>query len=115
MKTKNISFTIVLAMFIFNASAQNDITQRVISKDVQKIANKEMLSNERLLTVASLGYPAWIISKNVQAAGNKQPVVAGNMISAGYPFWTISKGVYRKVNPVKEKPLKPLKEVIANL
>lgn len=117
MKTSNIVLTIVFAILMLDAAAQSNIAQRPVSKDIQKIANKNALSEEQLLTVASKGYPIWTISKGVQVLNTDTvvPYITGNIPSKGYPFWTISKGVYRKVTPVKEKLLKPLKDVIATL
>lgn len=118
MKTLNMILTIVFAISILTVAAQSNSAQRTVSKDVQKIANKKVLSDEQLFTVTSLGYPAWTVSKNVQIlnTATEVPSVAGNVPSKGYPFWTISKGdYYRKGSPVKANPVKPGNNLIVKL
>ena len=118
MKTQNIILTAVFSLFAVLASAQSNNTERTISKDVQKISNKSWLSTEQLLTVASVDYSSWIISKNVQLSNNQFGRTAGlgNMISTGYPVWIISKGVHKFETPVKVKPVELLiKPAIASL
>ena len=108
MKTQNIFLTTVFSLFAVLASAQNNTIERSISKDVQKISNKSWLSTEQLLTVASVDYSSWIISKNVPLSSNQFERTAGlgNMISAGYPEWIISKRVNKVTAPLKVKPAK---------
>lgn len=116
MKTLNIILTLVFAISILTVAAQGNSAQRPVSKDVQKFANKSLLSEE-LLTVASLGYPTWAVSKDVQVLSSERPAAGENMVSEGYPYWTISKGIYRKVISVKAQPLKlkPQEELISSL
>lgn len=110
MKTKTLTLltgSLVLVAFLASAQSETMRITRSVSKDVQKISNKAWLSNESLLTVSSVGYPVWTITKGVQPAdrkftGQRQ---SGNIISIGYPVWTISKGVHRRTTtPVKKDP-----------
>lgn len=103
MKTQNLILAIIVFLFAHVSSAQNNAIERSISKDVLKISNKSWLSKEHLVTVTSLGYPSWLISKKVVLVNNRfsDDSASGNMVSEGYPFWTISKGIQRSVKPVK--------------
>lgn len=100
----------IFSQLTFFAAAQSEGTHRPVSKEVQKISNKDWLLNEDLLTVSSVGYPSWTLSKEVVLTSNriiKEPL-SGNMISLGYPVWTISKGVHKITRPVKsEKKREP--------
>lgn len=86
------------------ANAQNQTWQT--SKDVQKVANKDMFADEDLkkshVNAESLGTPTWVFSKGVSSVSNKNvassEIGQGNIASTGYPTWTISKGVARMNN-----------------
>ena len=116
MKTQKIILTTVFSFFAVLASAQSNSIERSISKDVQKIGNKSWLIAEHLLTVASVDYSSWIISKNVQLRSNQSSTVAlGNMISTGYPLWIISKGSHKLEPTIKPKPAVSINPAIAGL
>src|SRR5690349_4712056 len=101
MKTNNIFFIVIfLSLISIGANGQNhkSIPTWYLSKDVQRVSNKAYLErlSESQLTVKSLGYPYWIISKAVTKISN--PVneaiqESGNIASKDYPYWTISKGI----------------------
>lgn len=83
----------LLSLAAYFASAQN---MRPVSKEIQKIANKAWLKQEKLLTVQSVGSPAWVVSKRQESDSMRRNYASkANMISNGYPVWTISKGVHR--------------------
>lgn len=110
MKTQNLILAIIVFLFAHVTSAQNNAVERSISKDVLKISNKSWLSKEHLVTVTSLGYPSWLISKKVVLVSNRFSEDLGNMVSEGYPLWTISKGIQRLVKPVKRTNDAPIRE-----
>lgn len=103
-KSKAVIFVGIFSLLTFFAYAQS--SHRPVSKEVQKFSNRSWLTSEQLLTIASVGYPAVTISKDVQLASNniKKEFQPGNMISTGYPIWTISKGVHKMARPVKKEP-----------
>lgn len=104
MRTYNVIFLVsIFSLLTFFATAQSAGNHRPISKEVQKISNKDWLLGERLLTVSSVGYPSWTITKEVLLASNQitKESLSGNMISLGYPVWTISKGVNKITRPGK--------------
>lgn len=95
---------IYLSLFLLSvvsAEAQSKVVW--LGKDVQAIQNNEILLASGL-TINSLGYPAWIISKDVQGSSDNS-TDAGNVVSYGYPYWTISKGVQNSF--IRQKPVKP--------
>ena len=67
---------------------------RSVSKDVQKFSNK-FLGHETLLTIMSAQDYATYLSKDVQFVSAQLSKVAsiGNVASVGYPSWIISKDV----------------------
>ena len=69
-----------------------------VSKDVQKVANKKMFSDEEIakshIHAISLNQN-WVVSKGVNNVGRTETASAGNIRSAGNNDWTISKGVHR--------------------
>jgi len=100
MKTNNIFFILIFFSFIsigVNGQSSKAIPERYLSKDVQRINNKTYFErlNESHLTIKSLGYPNWIISKGAPRIGspNEKVAASGNIVSMGYPYWTISKGI----------------------
>lgn len=107
-KSKAVIFVSIFSLLTFVTNAQS--SQRPVSKEVQKFSNRAWLTSEQLLTIASVGYPAVTISKDVQLASNhfKKEFQPGNMISTGYPIWTISKGVHKMARPVKKEPKRNL-------
>lgn len=82
-------------------------TAWTVSKDVQKVANKQLFNDEELkkshIHAMSLSQ-SWVVSKGVNNIGSTEPVAAGNIRSKGSNDWAISKGVHR----VKDS--KPAKE-----
>lgn len=116
MRTYNVIFLVsIFSLLTFFATAQNVNNHRPISKEVQKISNKDWLLSESLLVVSSVGYPSWIV-KDAALMSNQitKESLPGNMFSSGYPFWTISKGVNKITRPVKseEKREYQLKDVV---
>jgi hypothetical protein len=68
------------------------------SKDVQKVANKQLFNDENLKQShirAKVISPTWNISKGVHRRKGDGAVADGNVASKGYPTWVISKGVQR--------------------
>jgi len=102
MKTNNIFFILIFFSFIsIGVNGQNGkaTPEWYLSKDVQRISNKayfERLSKSQL-TIKSLGYPNWLISKAAARINspNEGVQVLGNIVSLGYPYWTISKGIHQ--------------------
>jgi hypothetical protein len=79
-----------------------------LSKDVQKVVNKDQLEKEEHsntnIQAVSTDY-GWVLSKGISSVGNTQTQYAGsagNIQSTGIPRIAISKGVHQ---------LKPKKEV----
>lgn len=106
MRTYNVIFLVsFFSLLTFFATAQSAGNHRPVSKEVQKISNKDWLLGEHLLTVSSVGYPSWTLSKEVLLTSNHitKESAPGNMISAGYPVWTISKAVHKIVRPIKSE------------
>lgn len=93
----------VLGLFLtgaFFANAQSNIENRawIVSKDVQRVANKSMFQDENLRSshiYALQVSPTWVISKGVHRTASDQVPDKGNIKSKGIPVWTISKGVQR--------------------
>lgn len=111
MRTYNLIILVsIFSLMTLFATAQSTVSHRPVSKEVQKISNKDWLLGEHLLTVSSVGYPSWTITKEVLLARNQitKESLSGNMISLGYPVWTISKAVHKIARPVKsEKKREP--------
>jgi hypothetical protein len=88
-----------LTAFTF-AQAQSGTTEPAwtTSKDVQKVANKQLFNDGNLrkshIQVSSLS-PTWNISKGIHRKKSDEAVANGNITSKGYPTWVISKGVQR--------------------
>lgn len=112
MKTLNILLITLFSLFAYNGFAQSYI-QRSVSKDVQKISNKQFLQHERLLMVLSVDASDQTLSKDVQFVSNKikRNRYEGNMTS-DFPVWIIGKDV-NKIG-VPKKVVKPIKDRIAN-
>lgn len=93
MKTLNILLITLFSLFAYNGFAQSYI-QRPVSKDVQKISNKQFLQHERLLMVLSVDASDQALSKGVQFVSNKieRERYEGNMKSE-FPVWIIGKEV----------------------
>ncbi len=103
---KKISAFLVIALVaslgLVNVQAQSGKKGWVVSKDVQKVANKKQYeSTEREkshLTPVSYNFPAMVISKDVQKVSKPslqdQPD-RGNIASKGTPNWVVSKGVHK--------------------
>lgn len=114
MKTQNIFFVVVILCFTLASSAQKTAIERPISKDIVKVSNLSWLGKEHLVSIASLGYPSWTLSKRVVLVNNRfsDGASLGNMASNGYPMWTISKGIpksesqdnHDKSGPVRTSP-----------
>ncbi|HEX8039223.1 MAG TPA: hypothetical protein VF490_08720 [Chryseosolibacter sp.] len=108
MKTHATLIVLSLLFPAFCATAQDTRVHLPVSKQVQYISNQQWILSGKLLTVSSVGYPTWTISKDVMLISNrivKQPSRA-NMISTGYSEQAISKGVHaiaRRVPSGKER------------
>lgn len=111
MRTYNVIILVsIFSLLTFFATAGSAGSHRPVSKEVQKISNKDWLLGENLLTVSSVGYPSLTLSKEVVLTSNRitKESLSGNMISLGYPVWTISKGVHKITRPLKsEKKREP--------
>jgi hypothetical protein len=101
MKTLNILIFTFLSLVAFNSYAQSN-TERPVSKDVQKIANGEILQQEKLLIVLSLDASNQASSKDVQFVSNKlgRNGYQGNVKSA-FPLWAVAKEVNKISIPKK--------------
>lgn len=95
-----IALVALFTLVAFVAQAQTQ--SMVVSKKVQKVANKKaFVSNDESvtnLTAETRTYSPRIVSKGVHRVNS--PAVGearstGNVASEGYPMWTISKGVHR--------------------
>jgi hypothetical protein len=88
----------LMVMGSIAVSAQSVTSSLVVSKDVQRVANKQILENEDLsnsnIQAQSQPFPAIVISKGIVRSTESAP--EGNIVSKGYPTWTISKGVARQ-------------------
>lgn len=88
----------VMVMASITVNAQSVNSSLVVSKDVQRVANKKAFENKDLtnsnIQAMSQPFPAIVISKGiVRPAESEQQ---GNIVSKGYPTWAISKGVARQ-------------------
>lgn len=97
---KSIAFGILFVMGSLLVHAQQGNPIWTTSKDVQKIANKSLFSDQNLknshINAVSLGYPEVALSKGVTKInyrGKAQEKQGGNVVSKGYPMWTVSKAV----------------------
>lgn len=89
----------LIATILVNAQSIKNDPSWMVSKDVQKIANKKNFENEvkrgSQLQANSISQ-LWVNSKGVHRAGRTEEGTKGNMTSKGIPAWTISKGVHQK-------------------
>jgi hypothetical protein len=99
---KKLGLVVVLTCIAFFAQAQTGTPVWTTSKDVQKVANKSLFSDQNLkashINAVSAGYPAVTLSKGIVKVTNANLVqdgVKGNVVSKGYPMWTVSKGVHK--------------------
>jgi len=88
-----------LSAFTFaQAQSGNPIPAWTTSKDVQKVANKQLFNDENLrqshIQASSIS-PTWNISKGIHRKKGDDGIAQGNIVSKGYPTWVISKGVQR--------------------
>ena len=88
----------IMAMASITVNAQAVNSSRIVSKDVQRVANKKAFENKNLtssnIQALSQPFPAIVISKGIVRSPASPP--QGNIVSKGYPTWAISKGVARK-------------------
>ena len=89
-----------LLSLVTNAQETNpkSNTAWIISKDVQKIANKKKLENSYSRAIRSIGHPAAVVSKGVhkiKMTSQQEVTAKGNMPSKGSPNWIVSKEVHR--------------------
>ncbi|PZR37966.1 MAG: hypothetical protein DI538_10950 [Azospira oryzae] len=91
-----VAFSLVNVLAYSQANPNNRIAQGwVISKDVQRFSNKDLLTRKTGLDIKSVDQPAYVISKGVQTVGRYGDAKKGNVVSHGYPTWIISKGVQK--------------------
>lgn len=84
-------------MGVFFVNAQSANPNWTISKDVQRVANKDRFAEEELrnsfFEVKTADFPSFVISKGVF---RKETVEAtGNIESKNTNDWVVSKGVHR--------------------
>jgi galactitol-specific phosphotransferase system IIB component len=88
----------LMAMASIAVNAQSVNSSLIVSKDVQRVANKKAFENKNLtssnIQALSQPFPAIVISKGIVRSAASAP--QGNIVSKGYPTWAISKGVARK-------------------
>ena len=84
--------SVLIGIFSFAAVVAN---AQVVSKGVQKYANKKAYENvQKETNLRSVETPSITVSKGVhQIGGSAETSEKGNVISKGYPYWTIAKGV----------------------
>jgi len=99
---KKIGLVMLLGCMTVFAQAQTGNPVWTTSKDVQKVANKSLFSDQNLkashINAESAGFPAVTLSKEitkVNSANQIQNERKGNVVSKGYPMWTVSKGVHK--------------------
>jgi len=84
-------------MGAFFVNAQSGNLNWIVSKDVQRIANKDKFAKEELsgsyFRAKSVDFPSIVISKGVFR--REAIVTKGNIESKGTNDWVISKGVQR--------------------
>lgn len=91
-----LAFSLIHVFAFSQANPNNRIAQGwVISKDVQRFSNKDLLTRKTGLDIKSVDQPAYVISKGVQTVGRYGDAKKGNVVSHGYPTWIISKGVQK--------------------
>ncbi len=95
---------LVMATLVVNAQSGNSAL--VVSKDVQRVANKKAFDKSGI-QAQSLAFPALVISKGIIHSDVSQP--QGNIVSEGYPTWAISKGVARQ-NQLRAKESMPVEK-----
>jgi hypothetical protein len=88
----------LMAIASIAVNAQSLNSSIIVSKDVQRVANKKAFDNKNLTSsnihALSQPFPAIVISKGIVRSAANAP--QGNIVSKGYPTWAISKGVARK-------------------
>jgi len=88
---------LMTSMFFANGQSKDPAPAWLVSKDVQRIANKSLFEDQELkrshiqATSTSL---TWVVSKGIQRKPSE--IAKGNIKSGGVPAWTISKGVGRR-------------------
>lgn len=90
----------LMGVIFVNAQSKNDPSW-MVSKDVQKVANKknfEAESKRGSQVQANSISQLWVVSKGVNSTKSSEAVAKGNVASKGIPAWTISKGVHQKSN-----------------
>src|SRR5690606_9207082 len=79
------------------AQTQTNNPSWIVSKPVNKIANKKLFDDHQLrashIVVTTVTHPNRASTKPVHRMS--QPTAKGNVPSKGYPTWTISKRVHR--------------------
>ncbi len=91
-----LAFSLIHVFAFSQANPNNRIAQGwVISKDVQRFSNKDLLTRKTGLDIKSADQSARVISKGVQTIGRSETTRIGNVVSHGYPTWIISKGVQK--------------------
>ncbi len=88
------SFASIFA-FSQNHPANRTAQGWVISKDVQRFSNKDLLTRKTGLDIKSVDQPAYVISKGIQTIRKSVTTEKGNVVSQGYPVWIISKEVQK--------------------
>jgi hypothetical protein len=90
----------LIGAFMVNAQSAETNPRWVVSKDVQKVANKKMYESENrngTIQAKSLS-SGWAISKGIHQSAVDKTTEKGNVASKGIPAWTISKGVHQTKN-----------------
>lgn len=96
---KSIAFAVLFVMGSMLVHAQQSNAVWTTSKDVQKIANRNLFRDQDLknshINAVSMDYPEVALSKGVTKINYKEKSQKqrGNVVSKGYPMWTVSKGV----------------------
>lgn len=90
-------FTVALTAGVASAQTHAPSPAWMVSKPVNRIANKQLFENHRLqashIRAESIARPNKVSAKAVHRIPRAS--AEGNVVSTGYPVWTISKGVHR--------------------
>ncbi len=96
-KKKIIGLIGMFLMGAFFVNGQSGNPNWIVSKDVQRVANKDKFAREELrgsyFQAKSVDFPSTVISKRV--VRQEEISTKGNVESKGTNDWIISKGVHR--------------------
>lgn len=89
---------LLTSVMVAQAQTQETTPAWTTSKDVQKVANKQLFTDENLKRFhiqSSSESPTRVVSKEVHRREGDEVQAKGNVVSS-YPNWIISKGVHQR-------------------